>query len=144
MKSSAYALRIANIVKNSINMSEYVDFSKAHYTDPEMHSICARDIIDTLQSGICAFDEPLHWESSDGMSMFFAEPSKFREGSEQPVPYGRLRNMTIMGLAQTMQNWRMRRVTFCPDKAAIMQENFIIHPGRVVVVAAIGSMAVLE
>lgn len=125
-------------------MSERIEFSEVVYSNPEVHAACAGEIIGKLQSGICAFDEPLHWGSSDGMSIYFAEPLEFRKGSEDPVPYGRLRDMTLMGLAQTMQVWRMRRLTFRPDEAAVMQENFIIHPGRAVVTTALGSMAVLE
>lgn len=125
-------------------MSEYKDFSEQMYNDPEVHELFARNAIHELQSAVCAFDEPLKWQSSDGMSILFAVPQEFIEGSDEPVPYGKLRDMTMMDLAQSMQIWSMRRTTLQPNDGTILQENIVIHPGRIIVTTAVGTLDVLE
>jgi hypothetical protein len=124
--------------------NEPTDFGKVIFTDPEMHADYAQETVALLQRALCAFDEPLNWPSSDRRSFYFAEPSQFKEGSDEPVPYGRLRDMTLAGLSRTMQTWRLRKVTIRPEQNEVLQENFIIHPGRALVTSAIGSMAVFE
>jgi hypothetical protein len=125
-------------------MSENVDFNE-RWPDPDTASEWSSEILSELKWAIGTFDEPMHWRSSDGLIMIEAEPIQFSaDQPEEPVPYGKLREMPVFRLAETMNLWGIRRTTVRPDEATVMQERFLLHAGRIIGVSAVGSIAVFE
>jgi hypothetical protein len=124
-------------------MSEHADFSE-RWPSPENASEWSRELLSELKWTIGTFDEPIKWQSQDGLTVIEAEPTRYSEDNEEPVPYGKLRDMPIFRLAETMNVWGINRTTLNPDEATILQETFLLHSQRIICASAVGSLAVFE
>lgn len=124
-------------------MSEYVDFNE-RWPTPETASAWSGEILSELKWTIVAFDEPMSWQGSDGLTVIEASPTRFSDEHEGPVPYGRLRDMPVFHLAYTMNVWGLMRTTIGPDEATVLQETFLLNAGRAIGASVVGSIAVFE
>lgn len=121
-----------------------MDFSE-RWPNPETARAWSREIISELKWTIGTFDEPMTWRSSDGLTVIEAEPTQFSDDHEQePIPYGKLRDMPVFRLAEIMNVWGLTRTTINPNEATILRETFLLHAGRAIGASVVGSVAVFE
>ncbi len=102
-----------------------------------------RELIDELRQAISAIDEPMTWESSDGLSVMTAAPVSFPE-YPLDVPYGRLRQLSDFALRDIMPNWGIMRTTASWDESNVHHERIILTPDFATVASTVGSLAILE
>lgn len=107
----------------------------------------SQELVAGLQNAIGAFDEPLRWQISDGLTVMEADPLIAPEDPLEPpvnIPYGNLRHMPYIYFLQNMGEWAVARTALDLRTGTVMAEQFLISPNGALGASAVGSMIIFE